>query len=68
VNRIQALALATSLLLAAPDVPSLSGPSVTIKDVRNASGNILVVVNDESNFGKTRAGESENRKPGQRRA
>ena len=47
-NRIQALAVAISLLLAAPSVASAADLTVTIKDVRNASGNVLVVVYDES--------------------
>ena len=47
-NRIQALAVAISLLLAAPSVASAADLTVTIKDVRNASGNVLVVVHDES--------------------
>ena len=46
-NRMQALAVAISLLLAAPCVAS-AYLTVTIKDVRNASGNVLVVVYDES--------------------
>jgi uncharacterized protein (DUF2141 family) len=48
VNRIQALAVAISLLLAAPSVASAADLTVTIKDVRNASGNVLVVFYDES--------------------
>ena len=47
-NRIQALAVAVSSLLAAPSVASAADLTVTIKDVRNASGNLLVVVYDES--------------------
>ena len=47
-NRIQALAVAISLLLAAPAVASAADLTVTIKDVRNASGNVLDVVYDES--------------------
>ena len=48
-NRIQALAVAISLLLAAPSLASAADLTVTIKDVRNASGNVCVVVYDESN-------------------
>jgi uncharacterized protein (DUF2141 family) len=48
VNRIQALAVAISLLLAAPSLASAADLTVTIKDVRNASGNVCVVVYDES--------------------
>jgi uncharacterized protein (DUF2141 family) len=48
VNRIQALAVAISLLLAAPSVASAADLTVTINDVRNTSANVLVVVYDES--------------------
>jgi uncharacterized protein (DUF2141 family) len=48
VNRIQALAVAIALLLAAPSVATAADLTVTIKDVRNDSGNVLVVVYDKS--------------------
>ena len=48
VNRIQALAVAFSILLAAPSVASAADLTVAIKDVRDAKGNVLVVVYDES--------------------
>ena len=47
-NLIQALAVAISLLLAAPSVAFAADLTVTIKDVHNARSNVWVVVYDES--------------------
>jgi uncharacterized protein (DUF2141 family) len=48
VNRIQALAIAISLLPAAPSVAFAADLTVTVKDAHDARGNELVVVYDES--------------------
>ena len=51
-NRIHKLALTISLLLGATALASAANLTVTVKDVRNANGSVLIAVYDLSGFGK----------------
>ena len=51
-NRIHTLALTISLLLGARALASAANLTVTVKDVRNTTGMVLVAVYDQSGFGK----------------
>ena len=51
-NRIHTLALTISLLLGARALASAANLTVTVKDVRNANGSVLIAVYDLSGFGK----------------
>jgi uncharacterized protein (DUF2141 family) len=51
-NRIYRLALTISLLLGAAALASAANLTVTVKDVRNNTGAVLIVVYDQSGFGK----------------
>jgi uncharacterized protein (DUF2141 family) len=50
-NRTHTLAVTLSFLLAATAMASATDLTVTVKDVRNASGAVLIVVYDEGSFG-----------------
>jgi uncharacterized protein (DUF2141 family) len=49
-NRIHALALKISLLLGATALASAANLTVTVKDVRNTTGTVLVAAYDQSGF------------------
>ena len=51
-NRIHKLALTISLLLGVTALASAANLTVTVKDVRNANGSVLIAVYDLSGFGK----------------
>ena len=51
-NRIHAIALAVSTLLVVSPAAKAADLTVTVKDVRNATGAVLIAVYDESSFGK----------------
>ena len=51
-NRIHRIAVTVSFLLAAAAVASAADLTVTVKDVRNTTGSVLIVVYDEGSFGK----------------
>jgi len=51
-NRIHTLALTIWLLLGATALASAANLAVTVKDVRNATGMVLIAVYDQSGFGK----------------
>ena len=51
-NRIHTLGLTISLLLGARALASAANLTVTVKDVRNTTGTVLVAVYDQSGFGK----------------
>jgi len=51
-NRIHKLVLTISLLLGATALASAANLTVTVKDVRNTTGTVLVAVYDQSGFGK----------------
>ena len=51
-NRIHALALAVSALLMASPAARATDLTVVVKDVRNATGSVLIAVYDQGSFGK----------------
>ena len=51
-NRIHTMALTISFLLGARALASAATLTITVKDVRNTTGTVLIAVYDQSGFGK----------------